>query len=69
MGVTNLTVCAHDAREGAHRLPVPVSGRCRRAYRPAFARGLRRVPGCAGRGQVPRCGAGDHSAGPVGEHE
>jgi len=26
MGVINLIVCAHDARDAAHRLTVPVSG-------------------------------------------
>jgi 'Cold-shock' DNA-binding domain len=31
MGVINLIVCAHDARDAAHRLTVPVSGGRRRA--------------------------------------
>jgi hypothetical protein len=31
MGGINLIVCAHDARDAAYRLTVPVSGGCRRA--------------------------------------
>jgi hypothetical protein len=31
MGVINLIVCAHDARDAAHRLTAPVSGGRRRA--------------------------------------
>ena len=30
MGVINLIVCAHDARDAAHRLTVPVPGGRRR---------------------------------------
>ena len=31
MGVINLIVCAHDARDAAHRLTAPASGGRRRA--------------------------------------